>query len=447
MPLLKLWSSDHGTKKIASASTLADVLKQAAEKGVCSSENAKVFLRDWTEVEEETFTEVVSELPLDERIFIVAERAPQVQVDATPSGSSNSLEERVGTMEESTCYSFKFDGSLLLEAVRGALGSQSSLPPRERRELVRSVVDKMTRVTSRPRRELIRSTSEELVNMYPNALQDRGVGGQILGRGYDSVFQQIENRIENINRGKRPATGAQNARQNVKAARYSSYGCLNWQPMPSAESAEDINQKIEFLKQEGKKTPRDINFPLATRYMADTYCQLREFVNAEPPRHTAVVKEEWPVLFKRPFFYAHANRLLGKNVKETFEENVRIIGPSLVRHLQNVQKREIIHVLLDVEQQEKRGNSKANEAALLPLLAAFFKDNSGLLFKVVPEGTSLSDILLELPSTPVIVAIGSIYDKCHVICEQEEMFSQAIGFSEAACLCFLIYYVFNMDIS
>lgn len=37
----------------------------------------QVLLRDWTEVEEET-TEVISELPLDERIFITAERAPQL---------------------------------------------------------------------------------------------------------------------------------------------------------------------------------------------------------------------------------------------------------------------------------------------------------------------------------------------------------------------------------
>lgn len=76
---------------------------------------------------------------------------------------------------------------------------------------MRSVVEQMTRATSRPHGELIRSTSEELINMYPSVLQDRSVGGQIVGRGYDSVFQQTENRIENTNRGKRPATEAQDA--------------------------------------------------------------------------------------------------------------------------------------------------------------------------------------------------------------------------------------------
>ncbi|KAL1427949.1 hypothetical protein MTO96_017068 [Rhipicephalus appendiculatus] len=185
--------------------------------------------------------------------------------------------------------------------------------------------------------------------------------------------------------------------------------------------------------------------------MSETYCQQREFLNSVPPKHTADAKEEWPMLFKRSFFYAHSNRLLGKNVKETFQENVKIIGPSLVRHLQNINKREIIHLLVDVEQQEKKGNSKACEAALVPLLAAFFKDDAGLIYRIIPflcissrEGTSLSDVLLELPSTPVIVAVGSLHEKCYVVCEQVEMFAEAVGFSEAACLCFLTYYVCNM---
>ncbi|KAL1436236.1 hypothetical protein MTO96_049864 [Rhipicephalus appendiculatus] len=131
-------------KKIVSASALADVLKQAAEKGVCSSENAKVFLRDGTELEEEVFSEIISELPLEERIFIIGERAPQLQADATPSdvqadaspsGSSKNLENH----GEEGSYEFKFDSTSLSETVRSALALHSILPPRERRELVRII--------------------------------------------------------------------------------------------------------------------------------------------------------------------------------------------------------------------------------------------------------------------------------------------------------------------
>ncbi|KAL1469382.1 hypothetical protein MTO96_025106 [Rhipicephalus appendiculatus] len=76
MPLIKLWNADHSIKKVAHATTLQDVLTQAGQKGICSSENAKVFLKDWTDLEDETFEELLQELPLDERVFVVAEVIP-----------------------------------------------------------------------------------------------------------------------------------------------------------------------------------------------------------------------------------------------------------------------------------------------------------------------------------------------------------------------------------
>ncbi|KAH7933622.1 hypothetical protein HPB49_014381 [Dermacentor silvarum] len=76
MPLIKLWNADHTIKKVAQASSLEEVLAQAKEKGICNSANAKVFLRDWTELEEEIFSELLSELPLNERVFVVAEIIP-----------------------------------------------------------------------------------------------------------------------------------------------------------------------------------------------------------------------------------------------------------------------------------------------------------------------------------------------------------------------------------
>ncbi|XP_077513498.1 uncharacterized protein LOC144124590 isoform X2 [Amblyomma americanum] len=79
MPPLKLWSGDHTVKKIGNASTLSEVVKQAQEKGVCTSENAKVFLRDWTEVEEDFFQEVIEHLLLEETIFIVTDTAPTTE--------------------------------------------------------------------------------------------------------------------------------------------------------------------------------------------------------------------------------------------------------------------------------------------------------------------------------------------------------------------------------
>ncbi|KAL3234754.1 hypothetical protein MRX96_022566, partial [Rhipicephalus microplus] len=79
MPLLKIWSADHSIKKMITAETMDDVIQKARENGICNSSNAKVFLvflLDWTELEEAVFQEVLVQLSMDQRIFVVAEVAP-----------------------------------------------------------------------------------------------------------------------------------------------------------------------------------------------------------------------------------------------------------------------------------------------------------------------------------------------------------------------------------
>ncbi|XP_049527118.1 uncharacterized protein LOC119459130 isoform X4 [Dermacentor silvarum] len=61
------------------------------------------------------------------------------------------------------------------------------------------------------------------------------------------------------------------------------------------------------------------------------------------------------------------------------------------------------------------------------------------------EGTSITEKLEELPLTPTVIALGSIFSKqCFVTCDHEVLFSQALSFTEATCLMFLCYYVFNI---
>ncbi|KAH8019899.1 hypothetical protein HPB51_023182 [Rhipicephalus microplus] len=74
---------------------------------------------------------------------------------------------------------------------------------KHRRQLVRCVVEQMLVVCTRPRRELIRSVADEIVRAYPVALEDRSMNGSLIARGYDSFFQQLEARVENIDRSKR----------------------------------------------------------------------------------------------------------------------------------------------------------------------------------------------------------------------------------------------------
>lgn len=82
------------------------------------------------------------------------------------------------------------------------------------------------------------------------------------------------------------------------------------------QPVETIAEKVQFLKEEGQKTLREINVTLAQTCMDATYGEQRTFIKSDAPVHsTAEVKEEWALPFHKPFFYKHACQLLGKNVK------------------------------------------------------------------------------------------------------------------------------------
>ncbi|XP_049520678.1 uncharacterized protein LOC119444727 [Dermacentor silvarum] len=102
--------------------------------------------------------------------------------------------------------------------------------------------------------------------------------------------------------------------------------------------------------------------------------------------------------------------------------------------------------IVQVELQEGKGSQHAKEEATIPLLAAYFRDDPDDLFRVLEEGTSITEVIDDLPSTPIVVALGGIFEKkCFVVCEQQLMFTESTGFREAACLAFSCYYVFNLS--
>nr|XP_054919068.1 uncharacterized protein LOC129380899 [Dermacentor andersoni] len=295
------------------------------------------------------------------------------------------------------------DTSNFPSSLREALGSQVPLHPRERRDLVRRVADNLLNLYSRPKREEIRSTAAQIVAAYPLSLQDRKLDGGLLGRGYDSFFQQLENRIENLNRGKRSASPT--AGVSGSKVRKWAYGCANWQPVRRFEPPNDTQEKIQFMKQEGRKNYKEINMTLATQYMQDTYIEQRTFINTDPCPHTSKVKEEWPLLFITPCFYKHADQLLGKDVKATFRERMLECAPQLMHLMELTPRKDTMHMVVHV-QDHKNENEEAVQVAVLPLLCAHFKDDEKCLFQVFEEGTSLVGELGQLPSTPTIVVLG-----------------------------------------
>ncbi|KAL1480394.1 hypothetical protein MTO96_051066 [Rhipicephalus appendiculatus] len=281
-----------------------------------------------------------------------------------------------------------------------------------------------------------------MVKAYPAALEDRSINGSLLGRGYDSFFQQLEARVENIHRCKRgiPSSTPVSALKSLKM----SYGCMNWQPRPVSQT-DELDEKQQFLQREARKSPKDMDLSLAMVYMEDTYGAQRQFINsASPVHHATAIKGEWPLLFHRPFFYKHVAKLLGKDAKDAFQASLQGYAPLMFEHMKSIIKRDVMAWVIEAERELSKGCKNAKEVAFVPLLAAYFGDKEEVLFKVFEHGTSITEVLSELPPTPIIAALGTIFsDKCYVACEQE-LFCEASDFTEAVCIMFLTYYAFNM---
>ncbi|KAL3193559.1 hypothetical protein MRX96_016910 [Rhipicephalus microplus] len=61
------------------------------------------------------------------------------------------------------------------------------------------------------------------------------------------------------------------------------------------------------------------------------------------------------------------------------------------------------------ERELSKAYKNAQEVAFLSWLAGYFGDKEQGLFKVFEHGTSITEVLSELPPTPIIAALGSCF--------------------------------------
>ncbi|CAN7988965.1 unnamed protein product, partial [Ixodes hexagonus] len=235
--------------------------------------------------------------------------------NAGTSGVQQFSAKEVPVIRQDTGFDWQLE--LLPRSVQEALQAGGALLTRDRLELVRTIANGMTRKSSRPPRGVIKQVAEGLVRKFSASLEDRGIDGQVIGTGYDSLFRQLENRIENMNRGKRSTHPQDQDPLPKRRSAKCSYGCLNWQPVMSERGeAHDINEEKEWMKREAHKATKDVQMSRAIELLRSRYPEQRAYINSTEPVHCAKdVKEEWPLLFHKPLFYTHVDILLGKNMK------------------------------------------------------------------------------------------------------------------------------------
>ncbi len=111
--------------------------------------------------------------------------------------------------------------------------------------------DLLSKDTGRSNRAKLRGIAKEIVLQYPWSFQDRELSGtKVIGTGYDVLFIQPENRVENLRRPsiisseKRPAGDEDAVRK--KSRNSDCYGCVQWQS--AIEGTTELQSKQHELK-------------------------------------------------------------------------------------------------------------------------------------------------------------------------------------------------------
>ncbi|XP_075731607.1 enteropeptidase [Rhipicephalus microplus] len=89
--------------------------------------------------------------------------------------------------------------------------------------------------------------------------------------------------------------------------------------------------------------------------------------------------------------------------QEIFQERMAACAPALFQMMEEAPTKHTMELVVRVRDEGQR--EKAVQVAVLPFLCAHFKEDKNYLYQVFEEGTSITEKLAELPSTPTIIAL------------------------------------------
>ncbi len=120
--------------------------------------------------------------------------------------------------------------------IQDSFSAKKWIPANKRSVMIRLIVDDMIskRHGQRPTRAQLREVAQTIIDKFPLSFQETEPFGNkpFATDGCAVLFQQLENRVENLKRdpnSRRPAVEGETPRK--KKSRYSDrYGCVEWEP-------------------------------------------------------------------------------------------------------------------------------------------------------------------------------------------------------------------------
>ena len=241
------------------------------------------------------------------------------------------------------------------------------LTPQERRAVVRHIINKVHLVHPRPYRVHLDIVARKAVEILP-CLKDADLANTSIGRGYDSLLNQLVNRAESERRGQyRPTKRALNsddeedAAEKNKTPKKTPYGQLNGLP-----DAPDEQSGPDFI-----------------------YYQQRLMI-VEQGASAAEVLDKWPELFSIEGIDQHFSKLMGikctEKLMQSFLEKSDIIVNCFEAEAKISKSDRLKKLKGRLRAAKKASEELQNRLPYLPvtvtLILWYFKEDRDILFRV-----------------------------------------------------------------
>lgn len=323
-------------------------------------------------------------------IFILVSNNHQIIEKSTSSSNSPVINSMHGA------YSLKnVVYSKLSDEMMKKLQSKKSLSPNEKSNISVVIAD-FLHFRKDVGASAVQKITSEMCRAHPESFSIV-VGGKKWSDGQDNFKIQIRNRInylkskQNLSLGNGTAAGTskRTKKRSSTLQKQDEYGCVEYSPpLPDDETPDDQEAKRNRLLKLHQVISYQEDREEINRLMDQTYPTQRAQINGEG-RDLVVIMALWPFLRSPTSLILHASRLLGKDVRNIWNEAIQNKTTPIAAYMKsrrNVRGREQIFKEIFQESEEANVKNKSRAAdtmVIFPLLINYFKEKSNYFYTIV----------------------------------------------------------------
>ncbi|XP_057338084.1 uncharacterized protein LOC130676102 [Microplitis mediator] len=359
MPLFKVRTYNHPKKVCIEAESIAGLISKAIIKlKITTNEEFQIYLEDGTEVDED---DMLLQLATNSNLINIlvilpvglewndSFSNPLANSSATSSNSSSSSRSNGKEAERDKTevnvninrnkLELEFHSTLLPKFPTRLLDAckKGKVPlTKDRKDMVAIVATYMLQDLKDSSRGTALTISRKLVKLYPDSFEDK-INGKRLGSGEGSLSKQIYQAV-NTRKSvkKRIINEVETEGENLPAPHrdIGFYGCVDSLPTLPASDSVDVQEGKRIKLVDVFKNPSTESFDMV-KLMDETFSLLRSHINDNTGSINPELFDNWPYLKSREVLLSHASRLLGIQVRETWDAQLNAKYTSILEFVQS----------------------------------------------------------------------------------------------------------------